>query len=199
MANNVRKYNFSGDVPSKETMENSWNNLKLEKINNWTESTNILKNEIKKLYLNGGIEINRYKIIENNPINYFIFKDRCFVENIYKNDAILTGMAYLKFTDKSPKIIEKEFYTDIYLLAGYLAQIMGYGGAYTKGIPQKDSWRIATEFVENEFGNRFEEINFYSVGIINADWFYDVAWDYSYILADTTNNEIMFMDITDTD
>jgi hypothetical protein len=199
MANSIKKYSFTGNIPSKEELDNLWKNIKLEKSIIWTQSADVLKNEINKMYSNGGIELNKYKIIGENPLNYFIINDNCFVENIYKNKIILEDRAYLGLNNEPPIVKVIEYFTDIYSLPGNLARVFGYGGAYTKGIGQKNSWKIAAEFVKNEFGNRFEEFNYYIVEIENAKWFYDVAWDCSYIIADITKNEIVFIDITDTD
>ena len=76
---------------------------------------------------------------------------------------------------------------------------MGYGGAYKKAISSAIAWKIAIEFVENELENRFEDFDVYMLKIENAKWFYDVAWDYSFIITDSKKHEIIFMDITDTD
>jgi hypothetical protein len=179
-----------------ELLNNLWKNLKLEKINNWTNSANILINTMKNIFC--GVEFGKYKIIQNNPFNYYIMTHD-FAENIYKNKQLLNDKIYLKLNGESPEITIKEHFNNIYTLSGDLAEITGYGGAYTKGIEQKESWKIAVEFVENEFEKRFEEFEYYKIIIENARWFYDVAWDYSFILADLRKNEIIFIDITDTD
>ncbi|MDR0433608.1 MAG: hypothetical protein LBH21_00925 [Gracilibacteraceae bacterium] len=199
MANNMRKFKFTGNIPSEEELDNLWENIKLEKSNAWTQAADTLKNEINKMYSNGGVKLSKYKITQENPLNYFIINDRRFVENIYKNNAVLESRPYLGLNNEPPVIKVIEYFTDIYSLSGNLARILGYGGAYTKGIEQRAAWKTAAEFVENEFEIRFEEFNYYIVEIENAKWFYDVAWDYSFIIADTTKNEIVFIDITDTD
>ena len=199
MSNNLKKLVLKGDIPTENELNNLWENLKLEKINHWTEAAKILTDRINSLYSNGGIELNKYKITEENHFNYYLFKDKHFVENIYKNKYILNDRAYLKLKNEYPKINVKEHFTDIYTLSGDLARIIGYGGAYNHGAGQNISWEIATKFVENEFGNRFEEFDCYRIEIENSEWFYDVAWDYSIIIVDIKNNEIIFMDMTDTD
>jgi hypothetical protein len=136
MANNLKKFVEIGNVPTKDELNNLWNNLKLEKINNWTEAAKILKDKIKTLYSNGGIKLNKYKIIGENHFNYYLLKDRNFVENIYKNKYILNDRSYLELKDEFPRINIKEHFTDIYTLSGDLARIIGYGGAYNNGIGQ---------------------------------------------------------------
>ena len=88
MSNNLKKLVLKGDIPTENELNNLWENLKLEKINHWTEAAKILTDRINSLYSNGGIELNKYKITEENHFNYYLFKDKHFVENIYKNKYI---------------------------------------------------------------------------------------------------------------
>ena len=202
MANTLRCLN--DNFPTKEELSNfrknfAWENLELEKINNWTQNTDVLVNEINKLYSNGEIKINKYKIIGDNKFLYYLVIDNSFIQNICKNKKLLEDRNYLNLNGESPTINIIKHWTDIYTLSGDLARILGYGGAYTHGIGQNESWKIATEFIEKEFGNRFEEFDYYDIKIENSKWFYDIAWDYSFIIIDKRNYEIIFIDITDTD
>ena len=199
MANNLTIFKAKGNVPTNNEINILWDTMKLEKNNNWTIYTEKLIETINNLYSNGGIMMNKYKIMETNPMYYYLIKRKDFVQNIYKNKIILEDKAYLKLNGELPKINIIGFYTDIYTLAGDLARIIGYGGAYSDGVEQNEAWKIAVEFVENEFENRFEEYNLYKIKIENTKWFRDVAWDYSFIIVDKKNYEIIFMDMTDTD
>ena len=182
-----------------------WENIHLQKIDSWTESANILIDNINRFYCNGGIKILKYKIMDNNSYismikgNNYWENRKIFVENISVNKIVLEDRAYLDLDNKFPKIKIKDQYTDIYSLSGNLARIMGHGGAYKKAVDSNFAWKVATEFVENEFENRFEDFDLYEVVIENSKWFFDVAWDYSFIIVDKINNEIIFMDLTDTD
>ena len=182
-----------------------WENINLKKLDSWTESTNSLIYNINEFYCNGGIKILKYKIMDENSYisiikgnNYWENRKK-FVENISVNEIILKDREYLDLDNKFPKIKIKGQYTDIYSLSGNLARIMGHGGAYKRAENSNFAWKVATEFVENEFGNRFEDFDLYEVEIENAKWFYDLAWDYSVIIVDKINNDIIFMDLTDTD
>ena len=75
---------------------------------------------------------------------------------------------------------------------------MGLGGAY-KSIDQRIAWTVATDFVKDEFENRFEEFNSYDFVIESSQWFFDIAWDFSTLLFDKRKNEIIIIDITDQD
>src|SRR5690606_2958121 len=100
--------------------------------------------------------------------------------------------------ESKPKMRNIEFWADIYDLSGRLARIMGQGGAY-KNIDPRKAWEVAVNFIESEFQNRFEEILLFYVVVDNAEWFFDIAWDYSIILFDKRSYEVIFIDVTDND
>jgi len=175
-----------------------WKNLKLEKVNEWTQPANILINKMNDIFCNGGIEIRKYKIIETETNFDCLMLDKHLAQNIYCNNDILDDRKYLNFDGKLPEIKILDHFTDIYTLSGNLAKIMANGGAYGR-IEPKYAWKIATEFVENEFENRFDDFNYYVVEIINSSWFHNIAWDYSLIITDRKKYDIIFIDITDTD
>jgi hypothetical protein len=187
MTNTLRR--FVDNLPTTEELNNfwikfKWENMQFEKVNTFTPYTNVLMDTINELFSNGGIKINKYKLIGDDKFNYYIVTNKNFIENIHNNKTILEDRNYLKLNGELPKIKKEEHWSDIYTFSGYLARMMAHGGAYTHGIGQKDAWKIATEYVENEFKNDFEEYDFYYVIIENAGWFYDVAWDYSFIIVD---------------
>ena len=80
-----------------------------------------------------------------------------------------------------------------------LSRIMGQGGAYNN-IDQHTAWQTTLNFIEGEFQNRFQDVTLDTINVIpRAGWFYNVIWDYSMVLFDRINCELLFIDITDTD
>ncbi|GHU22843.1 hypothetical protein FACS1894172_07900 [Spirochaetia bacterium] len=190
-------------------INNIWKNIKIEPLNNWTNSANTLMEKINYTHCNGGIQLHKYKIIgaediiwssTNNalfsPINPL--ERNNFIETILKNNNLNIYRNDLEINNDDIKIKYLEYYTDIYELSGILGRIMGYGGAYYKLEPEI-AWDTANKFVKDELGNRFEEYNMFIVNIKNAEWFYDIAWDITIIILGKIKNEIIFIDITDTD
>ena len=104
----------------------------------------------------------------------------------------------LAIRENNPEVMHVKYWTDIYDLTGQLSRIMGLGGSY-KNIDQKEAWTTASDFVKDEFENRFEEFNLYKFVIETAQWFHDIAWDHSFLLFDKRKYEIIIIDITDTD
>ena len=114
----MKHYSIKGNIPSKEELKNLWENLNIEKINNWTKYTNTLVESINDYYSNGGIKIHKYKIIGSTPAHYYLLKDKNFIENISNNKLLLENRNYLKLDGELPKLKIIEHWTDIYTLAG---------------------------------------------------------------------------------
>ena len=55
----MKHYSIKGNIPSKEELKNLWENLNLEKINNWTKYKNTLVESINDYYSYGGIKIHK--------------------------------------------------------------------------------------------------------------------------------------------
>jgi len=188
--------------PTSSEVAGLWSSIRLSQLDNWSSSTNNLKEKISETHCNGGIQLHKYKVSSNRYFDWFAQRNRLgeidFLKNIFKHKDLEDYRADLEIKDNKPVVKNVKYWTDIYELPGRLSRIMGLGGAY-KNIDQRHAWTIATDFVKDEFENRFEEFNSYDFVIEAAQWFHNIAWDSSILLFDKRKYEITIIDITDTD
>lgn len=193
---------WNQEKPEGSQLTELWKTIKFIPIETWTNATEVLKEKISESHSNGGIQLHKYKIIGNPHFDWFASRNRLdeinFIENVLQNKNLQNYRDNLKITKDKPVFKLIKYSTDIYDLPGELARMLGYGGAYHKVDP-KTAWAVATEFVKEEFQYRFEEFNKFQIAIESANWFYDIAWDYSAILFDKRNYELIFLDVTDED
>ena len=193
---------WNQEKPDRNQIIEIWKSIRFEVCNEWSEGANALKEIIEEAYCNGGVQLHKYKIIGNNTFKWFAERNRLeeikILKNTIKHPDLQNYRDDLKIRISKPKIKNVEYWTDIYDLPGRLARIMRQGGPYRK-IEQGTAWQVAVNFVESEFQNRFEEVLLFYIVIEDAEWFFDIAWDYSIILFDKRNYEIIFIDMTDTD
>jgi hypothetical protein len=196
------KVDWEQEKPTNQDVVQLWNSINILRIDKWTTSANTLTEKINFTHCNGGIQLHKYKIIGDKHFNWFACRNRLqeinFLDNILRHKNLQDYRNDLQISNDNPKIIIASYWTDIYDLSGQLARIMGHGGAYKKIDPEL-SWMVATDFVKDEFQNRFEEFVTFDVAIEKSNWFFDIAWDISKIFFDKRNNELLFIDITDTD
>lgn len=194
--------NWDQKIPTSSEMAELWNFIKLSRLDNWTSSTNTLKEKISETHCNGGVQLHKYKASSNLHFDWFVQRNRLyeidFLKNIFRHKDLKDYRKNLKIKNNKPKVNNVDYWTDIYDLPEKLSKIMGYGGAF-KCIDQRKAWAIATDFIKDEFENRFEEFNSIEFEIESSKWFHNIAWDYSILLFDKRKYEIIIIDITDTD
>ena len=194
--------NWKQERPNERQLSGLWSTIKVSQIENWTNSAKTLRENINETHSDGGILLHKYKIEPNLYFDWFATRNRLdeieFLTNFFSHNELKSYRTDLKITDVKPQVINVKHSTDIYELSGELSRIMGLGGAY-KSIDQKLAWKIATDFIKNEFENRFEEFNLYHFAIPTAQWFHDIAWDYSTLLFDKRKYEVIIIDVTDSD
>lgn len=139
---------------------------------------------------------------ENIPVNEF------FLSLLSNSDV--SEMPQLKKLLKNLKdfdyaigknLSEVEFYLiSPYSFDGELAEILYNGGAYIrKKISAKKAKLMALDFAEQIMQYRYDDFKIFSVYWGWSDWFYCIAWDYTYFILDEVKSEIMILAITDSD
>lgn len=195
--------NGSDEMPDADQISQIWKTIRFEPCDEWSAEANKLEETINYTHCNGGVQLHKYKVIGNDDFKWFVQQDKLhqikFLKNVIKHPDLKNYRENLEITEDKPRISCYNSWSDIYDLPGTLSRIMGQGGAYNS-IDQHTAWQTTLNFIEGEFQNRFQEITLDYINVIpRAEWFYDVTWDFSMILFDRTNCELMFIDITDTD
>lgn len=156
-------------------------------------------------HVNGGMKIHKYNMKSNHNIEWAKIEhrvnERDFLMELLKHEDLKEFREALGITIKNlERNIVLSHSTDIFNLSGDIARNLFQGGAY-RSINCVDAWNIANLYVEKSFQNRFDEILFITTSIYEEpnNWFYDVAWDCSWILIDKGKNCIVLISITDTD
>jgi hypothetical protein len=82
-----------------------------------------------------------------------------------------------------------------------LANLLYHGGAYCRNMSQQPrlAKNLAADFCDALFGDRFGEVDIFRCNFPWNDWFYDVAWDYTYFGIDRRLMRVWLLCTTDTD
>ncbi|WP_165749647.1 hypothetical protein [Cellulophaga sp. Z1A5H] len=199
---NRLKIDYNSEVPTDKDILEMWNEITITELNDWSKSAEELKTKFSKTHCNGGIQIHKFQISDNSCFQWFASRNRLseiyFVKRFFCKPELLNYKTNLKNDNQKPKCKETNWYSDIFDLTGHLARILGQGGAY-ENLNAKDAWKSALDFVSEEFEERFDEINRFSYNLEGSKWFYEVAWDYSFLMFDKRKNQVLIIDITDTD
>ncbi|WP_179020054.1 hypothetical protein [Winogradskyella forsetii] len=196
------KIDYNSEVPTDKEIIQMWNDIQITEINDWSKSMLELKSKFSETHCNGGIQLHKFQISDNSCLQWFASRNRLseiyFIRRIFSRPELQNYRDDLKIKNDKPKCKESQWFSDIFDLTGIISRMLNQGGAY-RNLNAKDAWESALNFVNEQFGNRFDEINRYTYNLEGSEWFYDIVWDYSTLLFDKRNNQIIIIDITDTD
>jgi hypothetical protein len=96
--------------------------------------------------------------------------------------------ASFEFERKSPRTLN-----------GELGRSLAAGGAYRQFAPPQGANDLAARCCEALFGDRFFDIDVFRCGRAWSPWFFDVAWDATWVIIDRRLQHVSFLFTTDTD
>ena len=182
-----------------DTEIKAWSGLKLHLI---SVEDQIIKETIQILAearVNGGALIYCFEIPDN--LIYWYPKEDInnFFSNLLLSDSARNAMPELKIGDEftcQPGFEQVR----PFLFEGDIAESLYYGGAYKKyqGTPT-EAMEIARKFCKAIYSERMLDVGIYKTYDNWTEWFYDVAWDVTWVLFDKSLKRLWVICLTDTD
>lgn len=195
--------NWKQKRPTKAEIKRMWDELEVipEQIDSQTLEK--LLYHLRETHVNGGAEFFAFRLKDHPTFHWFGSRNRLEEINFitrFLNLPIVSENIVVINPNKS-LISETEFeWASSFVLDGELAETLIHGGAYHKfngsGITAK---KLTMSFCEEIFGNRYLEIQMYKSYRPFTDWFYDVAWDVTWLGFDKRNLRVWLLCLTDTD
>ena len=157
---------------------------------------------IRGLFTNGGARFVRFVVSEDKRLDWFVSRNRLdeisFLGHLLASPALAAALPDVPA--KMPLVPIKFEWTTPYILDGELAGTLKSGGAYKSfDGPGIEAKRIAFAACDRLFGNRYEDLLLYRTLTVWSDWFYNVAWDSTWIGVDKSDRTAWILCITDTD
>ncbi|PHG05822.1 hypothetical protein [Bacillus toyonensis] len=179
-----------------------WKAGTFEKIETNHVSIEQIINTYKKQNLNGGAVISCFKVHNEN-----FFKEiphgedghQHFFRRIFNSLDIINNLEELKIhTSDKYKFRFKEH--QAVMLDGSIAAQILWGGAYEafqeRPVAAK---QLAINVCQYMFQDRYEDIKVFESDHPWTDWFYDVAWDATWMVLDSKEHKMWLICATDTD
>lgn len=167
-----------------------------------------LLSALRETHMNGGALLAQFAVQYDGPLNWFTRRpppgasggDQHDFSAFFASTAVALALPELRLFDglsRDPAWA----WTGPFILDGQLTELLVNGGAYTcyKG-PAKQAKQLAVAFCDAIFGDRYGDVQavFYSAEAWSP-WFYDVAWDNSWLILDTGADRVWLLCVTDTD
>ena len=179
-----------------------WQNPVFSFISRAAPSIDDLLKELRGTHVNGGACFACFRFPSEPVIDWFISRNRFeaieFFEHLLTSDALATALPSLQ-APLQLDALKWEWWSP-YLLAGDWARTLMNGGAYKKYEKGgKSAKELAERACADAFQERFEDVEVFRCATAWSDWFFDVAWDMTWIGVDKRKLELFLLCLTDTD
>ena len=161
-----------------------------------------LLDALRETHVNGGAAFATFSIASNPILHWFISRNRLdeieFPEHLLKLSSVVTALPDL-CKDPVPDSFGFKW-GSAFTLAGEIAQTLSDGGAYKRHEDGPgDAYALAEGFRTWLFGDRFDELLVLKSHKPWSAWFYDIAWDFTWLTVDKRHNKVSVLAVTDTD
>lgn len=183
-------------------IESLWKGVHIEYRKSESPPVEALVNALRKTHVNGGAAFAMFSVGNNPNLNWFISRNSWdaieLPERFLRSSAVVGALP-----DVCKQPISSSFgfeWGSPFTLAGELAQTLFEGGAYVKhaGGPG-EAFALAESFRRWLFGDRFGEVLVVKCFKPWSAWFYDIAWDGTWLVVDKRQSIVSVLTVTDTD
>lgn len=191
---------FDQDEPSWFAVKRMWWSLSFEPLPVQDEGVENLIDAYRRVFVNGGALVGRFRISESRTFDYFASRGRLqsidFFERFLSSNAVSTALPDLRLGDGS--VDDPDFSRQRPLpFEASLATLL-FDGAYIDfDGSHADAKRLAEGFVDAAFGGRHDEIDVYQSSTHWSDWF--ELFGLSWIVLDKRTRTVWLLCTTDTD
>jgi hypothetical protein len=179
-----------------------WQGLDIENSPDVGPPVERLLDALRKTHVNGGAAFAVFSITSNPEFDWFMSRNRWneieFPEHFLRSHAVATALG-----EVCAKPVSDSFgfeWGSAFTLAGELAEKLSVGGAYVKHERGAgDAFAVADEFRRWLFGDRFDEVLVLKSFKPWSEWFYNIAWDGTWLVVDKRQRKASVLAVTDTD
>lgn len=211
----VLEPNWSQERPTFQAAQNMCSQVALSPLAIEAESIAQVLNRLRASHSNGGAFFKAVRVGDSDVFDWFASRNRLLeygilplllrrseIRDLLPELSIQTDYFARNETDACTLASSGGFKFDSpFLLDGQLAKSLFEGGAYapeTK-IDGKTAKRLAMDFCEAVFDQRYEDVCLYSSDEAWTPWFHGIAWDWTALLFDKRTRTLWILAVTDTD
>ncbi|KAA6464581.1 hypothetical protein DYQ86_01005 [Acidobacteria bacterium AB60] len=203
---------------AKPTREEAWkmcSEVALSLVRIQADPITQVLNRLRDSHSNGGAFLNAVLVGHSEVFDWFASRNRLLefeiLPRLLRRNEIRDSLPELRIqadyvsdheTDGCSFASSGGFkFDNPFLLDGQLAQSLFAGGAYPPStkIEGKTAKRLAMEFCEVIFDQRYEDVSLYSSYEAWTPWFAGIAWDWTAVLFDKRTRTLWILAVTDED
>ena len=195
---------WNQERPTFELAQSIWHEEIFRPLPITSTSANDLLKELRLTNSNGGAEFALFSVGGDNRLDWFVSRNRfdeiAFFEHLLMSSAFRTSLPSLRSPESVSTFNVKWDWSNSYVLEGELANTLMSGGAYAKFAGSGAEAKVlARRFCEDLFSERYEDVVVFETYRPWSGWFFDVAWDFTWIGVDKRQRTVWVLCVTDTD
>jgi hypothetical protein len=182
----------------------SWKNINYKSVELLHPASLEFIDALKVLYANGDVILRCFEPQDATLFKQAQFKDLQGIDHIIKtfllsNSVMATLSEVIKMTEKDVQSLSYSW-QGAFEFEGALTQTLLAGGAYIRFKGTEDDARILSrKFVDAILPDGRLSASVFKIDGAWTDWYYDVAWDKTFIVYDRTGCKWSVFCATDTD
>lgn len=157
-----------------------------------------------RAYANGSVRVGTFLVHENETFDWYLSRNQLhemgFFERFWRVDAV-AGFMPEPLRDLNFYALDGVFqHSSPFLLGGSLAWALAQGGAYVKHPDGPvDAKRLGDLLAADWIADHYDDILVYESHRAWCEFFFDVAWDRSWVVVDKLMRLVHVLCATDTD
>lgn len=198
----TKEYNGGKNgIPQFVDRKAMWETLRIDLVSAETPAIDEYVNHLEKYYANGSVKYGCFKLGDSEVLDWYCsrnqLKEMLFFWKVWEQEPIKSFFKLTDIDEDSNKIFE---WSSPFVLGGSLAWVLDSGGPY-----QKPNWGGAKskELGENAalelISDDYEESLVFEGHSAWCGFFFDVAWDYTWVVLNKKTRLLHVLMATDTD
>ena len=188
-------------IPQYQDRKEMWEALHIEAIQETSPSIDEFVRHLSEYYTNGSVKYGCFKLGDSDIFDWYSsrnqLKEMLFFWRIWEQEPIKKFFELNDINENSNKQFE---WTSPFILGGTLAWVLSRGGAYKRpSWGGENSKAIGESAALDLIGNNYDDSLVFESHTAWCDYFYDVAWDYTYVVLNKKTRVLHIMIATGTD
>lgn len=188
-------------IPQFEDRKAMWDSLQIDLVSAKNPAIEEYASHLGKYYANGNVKYGCFKLGDSEVLDWYCsrnqLKEMLFFWKVWEKEPIKSFFKLSEIDEESNKDFE---WSSPFVLGGSLAWVLDNGGPYTKPNwggekSKKVGEKAAQELIANDYEDSLVLVNH----VAWCSFFFDVAWDYTWVVLNKKTRLLHILMATDTD
>jgi hypothetical protein len=191
------------EPPGEKATNALWKTVEARQIDDVPTEVETYLTELRRVNVNGGAEFARFRVSGSKHFDWFATRNRwdemAFCQQILVHPSVCAALPAVTKDARLDDTVAFEWSSSL-TLDGELAGGLLSGGAYEKFKgTAREAKDLGARVCQALFGDRFNDVEVFRSRNAWSAWFFNVAWDSTFVIIDRRTQDVSLLFSTDTD